>query len=142
MLLSPNLSRWGVSQGTRKVKITKYLKKPCLKKAMERLNADGTVIDLVARLRRERDLIEQIKSDCSEVNRTRENARSGRENGAGLEDLNKLLSWLEKGARSLGELEGSDIENITWARNGIVENEIRLFGLQHNLPPIDRKLLR
>ena len=93
-------------------------------------------------MRRERDLIEQIKSDCSEVNRTRENARSGRENGAGLEDLNKLLSWLEKGARSLGELEGSDIENITWARNGIVENEIRLFGLQHNLPPIDRKLLR
>ena len=39
---------------------------------MERLNAEGIVTDLVVRLRRERDLIEQIKSDYRELNRLKE----------------------------------------------------------------------
>jgi SPX domain protein involved in polyphosphate accumulation len=91
------------------------------------------------RLTLTRTLIEQIKSDYVEFNRLKEKVQTGRGSSTDVEDLSKFLSWLEKGVRSLGELEGSDIENITWAQIGDIENEIKRFGRHNLLRPANSK---
>jgi hypothetical protein len=53
---------------------------------MERLNGDRFIPDISMRLRQERDLIEQIRSDYRELNRLKERVRKGR---AGREEENE-----------------------------------------------------
>jgi hypothetical protein len=91
---------------------------------MERLNDDGFITDSTMRLRRARDLIEQIKADYAEFERLKEIAQSGHPNGDETEDLIGLLSWLKEEIDTLRELEGREIENVTCLQIGQIENEI------------------
>ena len=85
------------------------------KKAMERVKAEGIVTDLVVRLRRERDLIEQLRSDYCEVNRLNEKVRKGQASKEEKEDLLRLKSWIQMESRVLRETEGEGIESIIYA---------------------------
>lgn len=106
---------------------------------MERLNHHGFLIDTGHRLTLMRGLIEQLKSDYVEFNRLKAKVQAGRVSSADVEDLNKLLSWLEMGVRSLRELERSDIESITWAQIGDIKNEIQRSGRHNFLRPANSK---
>jgi hypothetical protein len=85
------------------------------KKAMERLKAEGIGTDLVVRLRRERDLIEQLRSDYCEVNRLNEKVRKGQASKEEKEDLLRLKSWIQMESGHLGEIEGEEIEGVICA---------------------------
>jgi len=85
------------------------------KKAMERVKAEGIVTDLVVRLRRERDLIEQIKSDCRETNRLKEKAAKGHASEEEKEKLLRIQSWIQVESGHLREIEGGEIESIICA---------------------------
>ena len=85
------------------------------KKAMERVKAEGIVTDLVVRLRRERDLIEQVKSDYSETNRLKEKVAKGHASEEEREKLLRLHSWIQMESRLLKETEGEEIEGVICA---------------------------
>ena len=82
---------------------------------MERVKAEGIVTDLVVRLRRERDLIEQVKSDYSETNRLKEKAAKGHASEEEKEKLQRFQSWIQMESRVLREIEGGEIESIIYA---------------------------
>jgi len=82
---------------------------------MKRLNAEGIVTDLVVRLRLERDLIEQLRSDYCEVNRLNEKMMDGKASKEEKEDLLRLQSWIQGESRHLKETEGEEIESIICA---------------------------
>jgi len=84
-------------------------------KAMERVKAEGIVTDLVVRLRRERDLIEQVKSDYSETYRLKEKAAKGHASEEEREKLLRLQSWIQMESRLLKETEGEEIEGVICA---------------------------
>ena len=84
-------------------------------KAMERVKAEGIVTDLVVRLRRERDLIEQVKSDYSETNQLKEKVAKGHASEEEREKLLRLHSWIQMESRLLKETEGGEIESIICA---------------------------
>ena len=84
-------------------------------KAMERVKAEGIVTDLVVRLRRERDLIEQVKSDYSETNRLKERVAKGHASEEEREKLLRLQSWIQMESRLLKETEGEEIEGVICA---------------------------
>ena len=82
---------------------------------MGRLNGKSIVTDLVVRMRRERDLIEQIRSDYREVNRLKEKVMEGKASKEEKEDLLRLQSWIQMESRVLRETEGEGIESIIYA---------------------------
>ena len=82
---------------------------------MERLNGKDIVTDLVVRLRQERELIEQIKSDYREVNRLKEKVAKNSASKEEKEDLLRLKSWIQMESRVLRETEGEGIESIIYA---------------------------
>ena len=82
---------------------------------MGRLNGKSIVTDLVVRMRRERDLIEQIRSDYREVNRLKEKVMEGKASKEEKEDLLRLQSWIQVEIRLLKESEGEDIEGVICA---------------------------
>ena len=82
---------------------------------MKQLNAEGIVTDLVFRLRLERDLIEQLRSDYCEVNRLNEKMMDGKASKEEKEDLLRLQSWIQGESRHLKETEGEEIESIICA---------------------------
>ena len=82
---------------------------------MERVKAEGIVTDLVVRLRRERDLIEQVKSDYSETYRLKEKAAKGHASEEEREKLLRLQSWIQMESRLLKETEGEEIEGVICA---------------------------
>ena len=81
---------------------------------MERLNDDRFNPDISTRLRQERDLIEQLRSDYREVNRLKERLRKGRAGREEKEKLAKLQSWIRTESRLLKETDG-EIEGIICA---------------------------
>jgi hypothetical protein len=85
------------------------------KKTMERLKAEGIGTDLVVRLRRERDLIEQIKSDHRELNRLKEKVAKRQASEEEKEQLVRYQSWIQVEIRLLKESEGEDIEGVICA---------------------------
>ena len=82
---------------------------------MERRNGKGIVTDLVLRMRREKDLIEQIRSDYREVNRLKEKVAKRQASKEEKEDLLRLQSWIQEESRHLKETEGEQIESIICA---------------------------
>ena len=82
---------------------------------MERHNGKGIMTDLVIRLRRERDLIEQIRSDYRELNRLKEKVTKGQASKEEKEELVRLQSWIQEELRHLKETEGEEIESIICA---------------------------
>lgn len=82
---------------------------------MERDNSKSIVTDLVVRLRRERDLIEQIRSDYREMNRLNEKVAKRQASKEEKEDLLRLRSWIQEESRVLRETEGGEIETIICA---------------------------
>ena len=82
---------------------------------MERQNGKGIVTDLVVRLRRERDLIEQIRSDYREVNRLKEKVAKRQASKEEKEDLLRLQSWIQMESGLLKETEGEEIECVICA---------------------------
>ena len=82
---------------------------------MERPNGKGIVTDLVLRLRRERDLIEQIKSDYRELNRLKEKVAKGHVSKEEEEKWLRIQSWIQMESRLLKEIEGGEIETIICA---------------------------
>jgi len=82
---------------------------------MKRLNAEGIVMDLVVRLRRERDLIEQLRSDYCEVNRLNEKVAKGQASKEEKEKLLRIQSWIQVESGHLREIEGGEIETIICA---------------------------
>ena len=81
---------------------------------MERLSNDRFSPDVSTRLRQERDLIEQLRSDYREVNRWKERLRKGRAGREEKEKLAKLQSWIRTESRLLKETDG-EIEGIICA---------------------------
>ena len=81
---------------------------------MERLNNDRFNPDVSTRLRQERDLIEQLRSDFREVNRLKERVRKGRAGREEREKLAKLQSWIRTESRLLKETDG-EIEGVICA---------------------------
>ena len=82
---------------------------------MERQNGKGIVTDLVLRLRRERDLIEQMKSDYQELNRLKEKASKGHVSKEEEEKLMRIQGWVQVELRHLREIERGEIETIICA---------------------------
>ena len=82
---------------------------------MERQNGKSIVTDLVLRMRREKDLIEQIKSDYRELNRLNEKVKKNMASKEEKEDLLRLQSWIQEESRHLEETEGGEIESIICA---------------------------
>jgi hypothetical protein len=82
---------------------------------MEQVKAEGVVTDLVARLRRQRDLIEQIKSDCQELNRLKTKVAKGHASEEEKEQLVRYQSWIRTESRLLKENEGEEIEGVICA---------------------------
>ena len=82
---------------------------------MERQNGKGIVTDLVLRMRRERDLIEQIKSDYRELNRLKEKVAKNQASKEEKEGLLRLQSWIQVESGHLREIEGGEIETIICA---------------------------
>ena len=82
---------------------------------MERLNNDRFNPDVSTRLRQERDLIEQLRSDYREVNRLKERVRKGQAGREEKEKLAKLQSWIRMESGLLKETEGEEIETIICA---------------------------
>lgn len=82
---------------------------------MERLKAECIVTDLVFRLRLERDLIEQLRSDYCEVNRLNEKVMDGKASKEEKEELSRLKSWIQMESGHLGEIEGEEIEGVICA---------------------------
>ena len=81
---------------------------------MERLKTDRLNPDVSTRLRQERDLIEQLRSDYREVNRLKERVRKGRAGREEKEKLAKLQSWIRTESRLLKETDG-EIEGVICA---------------------------
>jgi hypothetical protein len=106
---------------------------------MERLNDDGFITDSTMRLRRARDLIEQIKVDYAELKQLRKKVQDGEANRDERENGERLLSWLEQELDALQELQGSEIENVICAQIGQIENEIRCFCFHNILRQANRK---
>ena len=90
---------------------------------MERLNAEGIVTDLVVRLRQERDLIEQIRSDYREVNRLNEKVAKNQASKEEREGLLRLQSWIQMESGHLREIERGEIETIICAEMKEVKRE-------------------
>ena len=82
---------------------------------MERRNGKGIVSDLVLRMRRERDLIEQIKSDYRELNRLNEKVKNNMANKEEKEKLLRIQSWIQVESGHLRVIEGGEIETIICA---------------------------
>ena len=82
---------------------------------MERLNGDRFITDSTMRLRLERDLIEQLKSDCREVNRLKKKVMDGKASKEENEDLLRLQSWIQMESTYLREIEGEEIEGLICA---------------------------
>ena len=82
---------------------------------MEQQNGKGIVTDLVLRLRRERDLIEQIKSDYRELNRLNEKVKKNMASKEEKEKLLRIQSWIQVESGHLREIEGGEIEAIICA---------------------------
>ena len=66
-------------------------------------------------MRLERDLIEQLKSDCREVNRLKKKVMDGKASKEENEDLLRLQSWIQMESGHLREIEGEEIETIICA---------------------------
>ena len=81
---------------------------------MERLNNDRFNPDVSTRLRQERELIEQLRSDYREVNRLKDRVRKGQAGREEKEKLAKLQSWIRTESRLLKETDG-EIEGIICA---------------------------
>ena len=81
---------------------------------MERLNNDRFNPDVSTRLRQERDLIEQLRSDYREVNRLKERVRKGQAGREEKQKLAKLQSWIRTESRLLKETDG-EIEGVICA---------------------------
>ena len=79
---------------------------------MERQNGKGIVTDLVLRMRRERDLIEQIKSDYRELNRLKEKTAKGPVSKEEEEKLLRIQGWIRMESDHLREIEGGEIETV------------------------------
>jgi hypothetical protein len=92
---------------------------------MERLNDDGFITDSTMRLRRARDLIEQIEADYAELKRLRKKVHDGQATREERENGERLLSWLERELRTLRKLEGRDMERIICGQIEQIEREIR-----------------
>jgi hypothetical protein len=82
---------------------------------MERQNGKGIVNDLVVRMRRERDLIEQIKSDYRELNRLNEKVKNNMASKEEKEKLLRIQSWIQVESGHLRETERGEIETIICA---------------------------
>ena len=81
--------------------------------------------DSTMRLRRMRDLIEQIKEDYAELNRVRNGVRDREKSRDEKENEERLLSWLESELSTLRRLQGRDIETIIGAQLHQIEKETR-----------------
>ena len=98
---------------------------------MERLNGDRFITDSTMRLRLERDLIEQLKSDCREVNRLNEKVRKGQASKEEKEDMLRLESWIKEEARHLREIEGEEIETIICAEMKEIKRPCRRIRMSN-----------
>jgi len=79
---------------------------------MERPNGDDFILDTPVRLRQQRDLIEQLKSDYQEINRLDEKVATGKASKEEKEHLLRLQSWLQVESRVLREIEREEIETM------------------------------
>ena len=82
---------------------------------MERLNNDRFIPDISLRLRQERDLTEQLRSDYWELSRLKKKVRKNRASREEKEKLAKLQSWIQMESRLLKETVGKEIETIICA---------------------------
>jgi hypothetical protein len=82
---------------------------------MERPNGDRFIPDVSMRLRQERDLTEQLRSDYWELSRLKKKVRKNRASREEKEKLAKLQSWIQMESRLLREIEGKEIETIICA---------------------------
>ena len=92
---------------------------------MERLNDDGFITDSTMRLRRARDLIEQIKVDYAELKQLRKKVQDGEATRDERENGERLLSWLKRELSTLRKIEGRDMESIICGQIEQIERDIR-----------------
>ena len=92
---------------------------------MERLNDEGFMSDSTMRLRRIRDLIEQIKADYAELKQVGKKVQDGQATRDERENGERILSWLKRELSTLRKIEGRDMETIISGQIDQIEREIR-----------------
>jgi len=77
------------------------------------------------RLRRARDLIEQIEADYAELKQVRKKVQDGQATRDERENGERILSWLKRELSTLRKIEGRDMETIICGQIDQIEREIR-----------------
>lgn len=78
-----------------------------------------------SRIRQMKSMLEQLKADHAELKNLWEKFENDRFEMSGIDDIVRVLSWIQTGITALKKLSKNGLEGVTWGGVRDIEDDIR-----------------